>query len=208
MKTPPIRYVGDKRVRELLEQYACPTPFHAVRTRFLGNFATPRLDVSPIEAIMELWGDELPEFEVTDEVNELFHGLFSFWNHLSKHQSRKEPFRLLRESSKPVHDDLARLCQTRIEEIEGFISGLFGDEEIVDLPERAARGMDQSAETIALMHGVLRLLEDPDRSTSRQELQGTLRNMKELTQIAEKEIHAVVLSCVRARREAMGHRRR
>jgi hypothetical protein len=33
--TPPT--ASDDQVRALLQRYRCPVPFHAVRTRFLGN---------------------------------------------------------------------------------------------------------------------------------------------------------------------------
>ena len=51
MKKRSLRYAGDKAVRALLERYACPTSFHVVRTRLLGNIATPKLDASPLRAI-------------------------------------------------------------------------------------------------------------------------------------------------------------
>lgn len=78
MKRAILRYVGDLRIRELLRAHDCPTSFHAVRTRFLGNIATPRLDASPIQVIQELWGGEFPEFEDTGHANALFQGLMSF----------------------------------------------------------------------------------------------------------------------------------
>ena len=56
MKKPSLNYVGDQSVRALLARYACPIPFHAVRTRFLGNIATPKLDASPVQTIKNLWG--------------------------------------------------------------------------------------------------------------------------------------------------------
>ncbi len=121
MKRPTVRYVGDIRIRELLRAHSCPTPFHAVRTRFLGNIATPRLDASPIQVIQELWGGELPEFEDVGDADALFQGLMSFWNHLAKHQSRSKPSRLLRLRSKATNDDIRELCRTRTEEIEGFV---------------------------------------------------------------------------------------
>jgi len=58
--------VGDDQVRALLERYACPVPFHEVRTRFLGNIASPVLTASPMVAVRELWGGELPEFSDMD----------------------------------------------------------------------------------------------------------------------------------------------
>ncbi len=38
-RTPPT--ASDDQVRALLDRYHCPVPFHAVRTRFLGNIASP-----------------------------------------------------------------------------------------------------------------------------------------------------------------------
>ena len=203
MKTSKIRYVGDARVRKLLREYGCPTPFHAVRMRFLGNIATPRLDASPLQVIDKLWGGELPEFEDVAGANELFQALMSFWNHLAKHQSRSKPFRLVHEPLEPRRDDLLVLCQTRTEELEGFFDGLFGDEEMVDLPERAVEGMEHLGKINAMVHGVVRLLEDPDQSGTDQELADTFRNVKEISRIAEDELHAVVLTCVEARREGL-----
>ena len=39
MKKRSLRYAGDKAVRAVLERYACPTSFHVIRTRLLGNIA-------------------------------------------------------------------------------------------------------------------------------------------------------------------------
>ncbi len=203
MKRPSLRYVGDMRIRELLRAHDCLTPFHAVRTRFLGNIATSRLDASPIQVIQELWGGELPEFEDTGHANALFQGLMSFWNHLAKHQSRSKPFRSVRVPSEIARDSLLALCRTRTEELEGFVDGLYGSDETIDLPERAVEGMEALGEINAMLHGVLHLLEDPDQSPNDRELRDTSRNVKNLTDIAEKEIHTVILSCVRARREAL-----
>ena len=203
MKRPSLRYVGDIRIRELLRAHDCPTPFHAVRTRFLGNIATPRLDASPIQVIQELWGGELPEFGEIGDANDLFQGLMSFWNHLAKHQSRSKPLRFVRVPSEIARDSLLELCRTRTEELEGFVDGLYGSDEMIDLPEQAVAGMEHLGEINAMLHGVLHLLEDPKQSPTDRELSDTSRNVKNLTDIAEKEIHTVILSCVRARREAL-----
>ena len=79
MKKPSLKYVGDRSVRALLARYACPIPFHAVRTRFLGNIATPKLDASPVQTIKSLWGGKLPEFDDMAAVNELFEALMSLY---------------------------------------------------------------------------------------------------------------------------------
>jgi hypothetical protein len=42
---------SDDQVRALLERYHCPTPFHAVRARFLGNIASPDMQGSPIRMV-------------------------------------------------------------------------------------------------------------------------------------------------------------
>ncbi len=80
MKKRSLRYAGDKAVRALLERYACPTSFHVVRTRLLGNIATPKLDASPLRAIESCWEGELPEFDNVGAANELFESLMGLWN--------------------------------------------------------------------------------------------------------------------------------
>jgi hypothetical protein len=203
MKHPPTNYVGDAKVRDLLEKYDCPVPYHVIQTRFLGNIATPGRDVSPIEVFKNLWGGKLPEFDDMDAVNELFQSLMSLWNHLTRHQSRSKPFRLSRVTVGSSPDNLRRLCQTRTEEIEGFAEGMFGEEEEIDLPERAVEGMDQLGEINAMIHGVIDLVvREPARTSSDADLATTIKNVKEFARIAEKEIHAVILSCKRARSQS------
>src|SRR3954452_19260889 len=88
---------GDDEVRLLLDRYKCPVPFHEVRTRFLGNIASPVLTASPMQTVRELWGGELPEFSDIDAANELISGLvMGLWNGLTRHQDRAVPFRLVR----------------------------------------------------------------------------------------------------------------
>ena len=204
MQPPALNYAGDKKVRDLLQRYACPIPFHAVRTRFLGHIATPRLDISPLQVIKDLWGGEWPEFDDLDAFNELLQNLTGLWNHLAGHQSGTKPFRLLRWAVGADAADLKRLCQTRTEELEGFIEGLFGDEEGVDLPERASEALGYLGEINAMMHGVLDLTQkEPVTLPSGKELAATVKNMKELSRIAEKELHTLVLSCKRARQQLL-----
>ena len=45
------------------------------------------------------------------------------------------------------------------EELEGFIDGLFGDEEVIDLPERANEALDNLGEINSMMHGILDLMD-------------------------------------------------
>ncbi|MEK6247356.1 MAG: hypothetical protein N2C12_04205, partial [Planctomycetales bacterium] len=157
--------------------------------------------VSPIETVKNLWPDKLPEFDDMDAVNELFQNLTSFWNHLTRHQARSKPFRLSQVGS--TYHNLARLCQTRIEEIEGFIEGIFGNEEEVGLPERAFEGMEQIGQINSMLHGVIDLVVTESAAGSPDDdLAATYENVKQLTPIAEQEIHAVVLSCTQARTQS------
>ena len=72
-KPPPT--ATDDEVRILLRRYQCPVPFHAVRTRFLGNIATPAMQAAPMETVSALWGGELPAFDTLDAANELIGAL-------------------------------------------------------------------------------------------------------------------------------------
>ena len=60
MAKSPLKAVSDVEVRILLDRYRCPVPFHAVRTRFLGDIASPVMLASPLNAVKALWGGELP----------------------------------------------------------------------------------------------------------------------------------------------------
>ncbi len=204
MKKRSLRYAGDKAVRAVLERYACPTSFHVVRTRLLGNIATPKLDASPLRAIESCWEGELPEFDNVGAANELFESLMGLWNELARHQSATKPFRLTRMEAKPDTDDIRRLCRTRTEELEGFIDGLFGDAELMDLPEWANEALDNLGQVHTKTRGIIDLLErESALPASEGDLRGILKEVGELSHIAEKELHAVMLACKRARQQTL-----
>jgi hypothetical protein len=115
---PPI--ASDDQVREMLIRYRCPVPFHAVRTRFLGNIASPRVEASPIKVVEDLWGGQLPPFESLGAVNELIGALvMGLWNGLARHQERSAPFRLTRIDVSTTQERLGILALTRREELDG-----------------------------------------------------------------------------------------
>ena len=179
MKKRALTCVGDGRIRALLGRYACPTSFHIVRTRLLGNIATPKLKASPFRTIERLWGGNLLEFDDASAANELFEALMGLWNDLVKHQSRTKPFRLTRVAVKAKLDDLRRLCRTRTEELEGLIEGLFGDERAIDLPQRANEALNNLGEINAMMRGIVDLLERETASPgSEEDLTGTSTTCK------------------------------
>jgi hypothetical protein len=197
--------VSDAEVRALLQRYHCPVPFHEVRTRFLGNIASPLIGASPIKVVEKLWGGELPEFDSLEAANQLIGALvMGLWNRLTQHQDRKAPFRLVRRDVAPTRRDLAGLAMVRCQELDGFIEGLFGDEEAVDLPDRANRALETMSETRALFAAIAQLAADEAKPAPGPTLEQTLRHTREMTRVAEKEIHAVVLACTRARRQMLG----
>ena len=84
--------VTDEDVRPLLQRYACPVPFHEVRTRFLGNIATPVMPEPPLKMVESLWGGEMPEFESLDAADAVIRALLmGLWNPLTRHQERSAP---------------------------------------------------------------------------------------------------------------------
>ena len=56
MAKPPVPPTAtEEEVRVILERYRCPVLFHEVRTRCLGNIATPVSAASPIKMVEDLW---------------------------------------------------------------------------------------------------------------------------------------------------------
>ncbi|MDA8250010.1 MAG: hypothetical protein M0Z28_12650 [Rhodospirillales bacterium] len=200
--TPPT--ASDDEVRALLDRYHCPVPFHAVRTRFLGNIASPDTQGSPIRMVKALWGGELPPFDSIDDVNELIGALLmGLWNRLTRHEERSAPFRLTRLEVAATREGMAKLARLRREELEGFVEGLFGDKESLDLPERAHKALGTLADIRAMAEASQVLAEDTTKPAPPGEIAVTLGHFRELTRIAEHEMHETVLSCTRARRQML-----
>ena len=81
-----------------------------------------------------------------------------------------------------------------------FIEGMFGKEQGLALPERARRALEALAEAGGLLRGVSEVARDPTKPASADDIARTRRHISELTEICEREIHAALLSCTRARR--------
>ena len=161
---PPASAAGDGEVRALLDRYRCPVPFHAVRTRFLGDIASPVMSASPLDAVKALWGGEFPEFDGLDAVNELLRILImGLWNRLSRHQERNAPFRLMRVEIPETREGLAHIALIRREELDGFVEGLFGKEQSLELPERAHRALDALSELRTIFDGLHELAGNPTK---------------------------------------------
>ena len=200
--TPPT--ANDDEVRALLDRYHCPVPFHAVRTRFLGNIASPDMQDSPVKMVEALWGGELPTFDSIDDANELIGALvMGLWNRLTRHQERSTPFRLTRMEVPATRDGMAKLARLRREELEGFVEGLFGDKESLDLPERAHKALGTLAEIRAMLEASQVLAEGPTKPGASDDIAVTIGHFRERTRIAEHEMHEAVLSCTRARTQML-----
>jgi uncharacterized membrane protein len=76
-------------------------------------------------------------------------------------------------------------------------------EEAVDLPERADRGVENLGEMRALVSAVLHVATDETKAAADTDIETTLRHMREITKNAEHEMHAIILSCKRARRQTL-----
>lgn len=203
-RKPPV-IANEKKILALLETYACPVPFHEIRTRFLGNIATPAMSASPISVVKNLWGGELPEFESLDAVNELIGVLVNgLWNSLTRHQKRSDPFRLVRPTVTPTRDGLAQLALIRRQELDGFVEGLFSGAEELDLPTKASAALDTLGEVRAMIAGVHEVAIDPSKPAELSDIATTMKHLRELTRITEIEINRVVLDCTRARRQMTG----
>ena len=204
MAKSTLKAVSDVEVQVLLDRYRCPVPFHAVRTRFLGDIASPVMSASPLDAVKALWGGEFPEFDSLDAVNELLRILImGLWNRLSRHQERSAPFRLVRVEIPESGEGLAHIALIRREELDGFVEGLFGKEQSLELPERAHRALNTLAELRAIFDGLHELAGNPTKPVTSDDIAQTRRNIRELTKVGEREIHEVVLSCTRARRQLL-----
>ncbi len=201
---PKFKAPTEKTVRDLLDKYACSGPYHEVRTQFLGNIASPELTASPMRVVEKLWAGELPVFDSMENANELIGALVQgLWNDLTKHQKRSQPFRLTRLNLEPSAENLARFAQVRRQELEGFVEGLFGDQDHIDLPERAHQALGHLGELRAMMAGIEDLVASDVQAESRTELETTFKHVRELTRIMETEIHEAVLSCTKARRQML-----
>ncbi len=154
--------------------------------------------------VERLWGGELPEFDSIDAANQLIGALvMGLWNRLTRHQERKVPFRLTRRESPATREGLAALALMRQQELDGFMEGLFGSEEALDFPERARRALSALAEMRALFAAVADVAADETKPGTRENMETTLQQLREMTKNAEHEMHEAVLSCTRARRQLL-----
>lgn len=171
----------------------------------MGSISRPDMSASPIQSIRDLWGGELPEFETKQDATLLMTGLIQgLWDGLTVHQKRTSPFKLTRlNSDQASWEALARLSLIRFEEVEGFIEGLFAGQDEIDLPEKAHAATNTLGELRAMLSGVHELATTKATPTDVTELEGMIKQVRELSIIAEKEINVAIQSCKRARAQML-----
>jgi hypothetical protein len=187
----------------MLERYDCPMPYHAVRTHFLGAMCATE-PVQPMKTLARIWDGALPAFASIEAVNELLGALINgLWNDLTVHQDEGHPYRLMTFPARTTRESLACLAKTRVEELKGFLTGVFGDQENLEVPEPMGESLDTLMELDGIFSGMQALLEDPEKPASAKDLEGLRKHITKLTAIAEQEIHAVVLGARVLREQAV-----
>jgi hypothetical protein len=200
MKSSTPETGSDKEAIALLARYKCPTPFHEVRTLLMGNIASPLLGASPMGALAQIWGGQMPEFESVEDVQAVASVLLAgLWNRLAEHQSSRSPFRLVRQEVAPSRAALHAFALMRKQELEGFVEGLFGTAQELSLPEKAHIAVGILSELRSMFAGTVELLADATKPAPAEELKGLLRNFQQVSLIAEAEINKAIQSCKRAR---------
>jgi hypothetical protein len=146
----------------------------------------------------------LPPFDTREDLNHLLHVLMDgLWNRLTAHQIVSSPFKLTRLQVKPTREGIHHYALVRQQEVEGFMDGLFGPHEELDLPESARDAVEVLGEMRAMFAGAITLLDDPNMPAAPDDLKGLSDNLQALATILEKEMNTVVLSCTRARRQIL-----
>ncbi|MDP3796270.1 MAG: hypothetical protein Q8R06_03860 [Polaromonas sp.] len=194
----------DKDVQSLLVRYKCPTPFHVVRSLFMGNIASTRLGASPLGALAQIWGGEMPAFGSQKDVEEVTGTLVQgLWNRLADHQNSRNPFRLTRSEVLPTRQALHDMALLRAQELEGFVDGLFGPEDEMLLPQKAHDAVQALAELYSMFGGTAELLADEEKPAPAHELKALLRNLQQLTIAADELINKAVQSSKRSRSQRL-----
>lgn len=149
MASARFKYPGDAAFRRLLERYGCPTPFHVVRMRFLGEIASLDFAASPTKTIESFWDGDLPVFEGEKDASAFYQAMLSLWNRMARHQNGVL-VKLVKPKSLRQRDDIAGAFRMRAEEIgDGFLRGFSGGGETPMGLEEAVRALNESAERFA-----------------------------------------------------------
>lgn len=203
MSKPITPDASDNQIIATLKNHQSPTPFHQLRAQLLGCIASPVENEWMLDIVDQLWEGTQPVFESPDDLEEFAEViLVHFWNRLADHQDEHNPFHLVRLDVEPTRESIQHLAQVRMQELGGFIKGVFGNESSVDLPENAAKALDILMEVESFFVSMLPLLKDLSKPASPSDLKVLVSRCDELTAIADAEINQVVLACRQARNQS------
>lgn len=190
----------ENRIRDLLRQHGCPMSYHKVRTRMLGAMARPDLAMNPAAVITALWGQEPLRFVTPEHSAEFYRTLESgLWQELLKHKEPDVPFKGVQMPLDPSVANLEVFGMVRMQEIEGFVEGLFNNEEEARLPMRAYDAIMHLGDIRSTMFGLARLIKRAsDKRGNDEQVMRLIRHLEILSEVMEAEIHAVFLSCMQA----------
>jgi len=174
----------------------------------MGSIVSPVPDPLPVHTLQQLWGGQFPPFDSVEDLNHLLYVLMDgIWNRLTAHQNDGNPFKLTRVRVRRTREGVRDYALVRKQEIEGFLDGLFGPHEEMDLSESARDGVDALGEIRGMLAGAINFLNDTGKPAPPDELNGLAGNLQALATILEKEVNTVVLSCTRARRQLLAEPR-
>lgn len=168
----------------------------------MGNIASPLPRVSPLDALAALWGGTLPVFDSQADLEEVS-GVFisGLWNHLTQHQDRKLPFRFVRTGlgENAERESLKHLVALRLDEIQGFMDGLFGMQGVLDLPAKADWAVLRLQELESMLMAAFSLLAEEERPMDRDGLRELAQNLRKMTFNMEDLVNQIIQSCKRLR---------
>ena len=116
MKRERFKYPGDAAMEMFLRKHQCPTPFHVVRMRFLGEIASLKFDASPTSTVESFWDGGLPVFDGEGSANAFFQTMMSLWNRMSRHQDGVL-VKLVKPKKLRNWDEISTVLRMRAEEI-------------------------------------------------------------------------------------------
>ena len=90
-----------------------------------------------------------------------------------------------------------------VEELQGFVDGLFGTEDEMLLPQKAHEAVTALAEVHTMFDGAAGLLADESKPAPERELKALLRNLQQLTIAADEQINKAIQACKRAREQRL-----
>jgi hypothetical protein len=146
-RPPKHKYPGDAAVEKLLARYDCPTPFHILRMRALGEIVSLKSETNPIDVIKSFWGDDFPSFKHEKDATDFFNNMLAHWNHMARHRTGTSraggsaraghiKVKLSQTGRLQNWDNVTTTLRRRAEEIrDGFLVGFTTEQAIGSYPE-------------------------------------------------------------------------